>query len=171
MIGYQSTSGLAARPGLDRRWCPNGCHECPEVRHYLVRAGNTRATNPIVGSTSLLAVLQSWSDDRFERSREGDQTCAMAVRRGRGIGTGGYSGVGSISAPTVSVLADALRTSAAVPNVPDERRDLLRSYRAVGPPIDVGRLAYCRRLSLLRLAAIHRCEPLLELVTGGRSAP
>lgn len=53
----------------------------------------------------------------------------------------------------------------------DERRDLLRSYRAVGLPIDAGRLAYCRRLSLLRLAAIHRCEPLLELVTGGRSAP
>ena len=49
-----------------------------------------------------------------------------------------------------------------------ERCDLLRSYRAAGPPIDVGRLEDCRRLSLLRLAAIHHCEPLLELVTGER---
>ena len=49
-----------------------------------------------------------------------------------------------------------------------ERDDLLQSYQAVGLPIDMGRLADCRRLALLRLAAIHRSEPLLELVTAGR---
>ena len=49
-----------------------------------------------------------------------------------------------------------------------ERGDLLESYRQVGPPIDVGRLEDCRRLALLRLAAVHRCEPLLELVAGER---
>jgi len=46
-----------------------------------------------------------------------------------------------------------------------ERDKLVNSYRAVGLPIDDGRLEGCRRLSLLRLAAIHHCEPLLDLVT------
>lgn len=47
-----------------------------------------------------------------------------------------------------------------------QREDLLRSYRSVGLAIDEARLAYCRKLSLLRLAAIHRCGPLLEQSLG-----
>ncbi len=44
----------------------------------------------------------------------------------------------------------------------EQRHALLRSYLADGPAIDVALLEDCRRLSLLRLAAIHRLEPLLE---------
>ena len=46
-----------------------------------------------------------------------------------------------------------------------QRDELLRSYVGVGPPIDLELLDDCRRLSLLRLAAIHRSrsELLLDL--------